>query len=141
MWAQTIKTQGAVYFPGGEGRSAPIDPQDIASVAAVALTNSGHEGRIYELTGGELLTAAEQTEILSRVLAKPIRYIDVSPSAAREGMLKSGMPPPLADAVTEVFEAMRGGEVAQITNTFETVVGRKPRTFEAWCREHAAEFR
>lgn len=140
MWAETIKTQGAVYFPGGEGRTAPIDPQDIAAVAALALTQPGHEGRIYELTGGELLTAAQQTEILSRVLGKPIRYVDVPPSAAREGMLKSGMPPIVADAVIEVFTFVRDGQVAQTTDTFEQVVGRKPRTFEAWCRDHTAAF-
>src|SRR5207237_197124 len=75
MWAETIKTQETVYFPGGAGRTAPIDPQDIAAVAALALTQPGHEGRIYELTGGELLTAAQQTEILSHVLGKPIRYV------------------------------------------------------------------
>jgi uncharacterized protein YbjT (DUF2867 family) len=140
MWAQTIKTQSAVYFPGGGGRTAPIDPQDIAAVAAVALAHSGHDGQAYELTGGELLSAADQTEILSRVLDKPIHYVDVPPSAAREGMLKNGMPPPIVDAVTELFEAMRDGQGEHITNTFETLLGRKPRTFEAWCREHVAEF-
>lgn len=140
IWAETIKTQEAVYFPGGQGKTAPIDPQDIATVAALALTQPGHEGQIYELTGGELLTAAQQVEILSQVLGKPIRYVDVPPSAAREGMLKHGMPPLVADAATEVFAFVRDGGVAQITDTFEKVVGRKPRSFAAWCRDHVAAF-
>jgi uncharacterized protein YbjT (DUF2867 family) len=140
MWAESIRTQGAVYFPGGDVRSAPIDPQDIAAVAALALTRPGHEGRIYELTGEEMLTAAQQTELLSHVLGRPIRYVDIPPSAARETMLKSGMPPVLADAITEVFAFLRDGQAAHATDTFEQVVGRKPRRFEAWCRDHVAAF-
>jgi (4-alkanoyl-5-oxo-2,5-dihydrofuran-3-yl)methyl phosphate reductase len=145
MWAQTIKTQGTVYFPGGEGRTAPIDPQDIAAVAALALLHPGHDGRIYELTGGELLTAAQQTETLARVLDKPIRYVDIPPSTAHEGMLKSGMPPLVADAVIEVFSFVRvgrfpDGQEAQINDTFEQVAGRKPRPFEVWCRDHVSAF-
>jgi uncharacterized protein YbjT (DUF2867 family) len=140
MWAEMIKTQGAVYFPGGEGRTAPIDPQDIASVAALALTRPNQEGRIYELTGEDLLTAAQQTEILSHVLGKPIRYVDVAPSALKEGMLKRGIPPLVAEAATEIFTLVRDGWGAQTTDTFEQVVGRKPRTFEAWCRDHVAAF-
>ncbi|HLK56037.1 MAG TPA: SDR family oxidoreductase [Chthonomonadaceae bacterium] len=139
MWAETVKTQGAVYFPGG-GQSAPIDPEDIAAVAAVALTQAGHEGQIYELTGEELLTVAQQTEILSHVLGKPLRYVDVPPAVAREGMLQRGMPPILADAVAQVFTYVRDGRGAQATDTVERVVGRKPRTFEAWCRDHVAAF-
>jgi len=140
MWAETIKTQGAVYFPGGEGQVAPIDPQDIAAVAALALTQSGHDGQIYELTGPELITTGEQVEILSHVLDKPLRYVDVPPDAAREEMLKSGIPAIFVEAITELYARMREGRGALKTDTFERVTGRKPRTFEAWCREHVAAF-
>jgi uncharacterized protein YbjT (DUF2867 family) len=57
QWIGTIKSQGKVFSPTGNGKSAPISPYDIAAVAAVALTTPGHEFQIYELTGGELLSA------------------------------------------------------------------------------------
>ncbi len=140
QWADTIKTQGAVYYPGGAGKVAPIDPRDIATVAALALTQPGHDGNIYQLTGDELLTIGEQVEILSRVLDKPLRYVDIPPSAAREGMLQSGMPPVLVDAIIELFTLVRQDQVTYRTDTFEQTTGHKPRTFEAWCRDHAAAF-
>jgi uncharacterized protein YbjT (DUF2867 family) len=140
MWVETIKTQGAVYVPGSQGQFAPIDPQDIAAVAAVALTQPGHGGQIYELTGPELMTTGEQVEILARVLDKPLRYVDVPPDAAREEMIKSGMPAIFVEAMTQLFTRMREGRGAIKTDTFEQVVGRKPRTFAAWCRDHIAAF-
>ena len=140
MWAETIKTQGSVYFPGGEGKVAPIAPEDIAAVAALALTQPGHDSQIYELTGDTLLRTADIVEILSRVLGKPLRYVDISPEAAREGMLKSGMPSLLADAVIEVFNRLREGHGEQTADTVEKLTGRKPVSFEAWCRTHVAAF-
>jgi len=140
MWAEMIKTQSTVYFPGGQGRTAPIDPQDIADVAALALTQPDHVGKIYELTGDELLTTAQQVEILSRVLGKPIRYVDVPPSAVKEQMLERGLPPLVAQAATEVFTRIYEGWGAQMTNTFAEVIGCKPHSFEAWSRDHIAAF-
>lgn len=140
MWAETIKTQGAVYVPGSGGWSAPIDPQDIATVAALALTQPGHEDHIYDLTGEEILTTAEQLDILSRALGKPLQFVNVPPDAAREQMLQSGMPAIYVDAIMELFTRMREGGGALKTDTFERLTGHKPRTFEAWCRNHVAAF-
>jgi len=140
MWAETIKTQGAVYFPGGNSVTAPIDPRDIATIAALALTQPGHEGQIYELTGAELLTPGEQVDILSRALGRPLRYVDVPPAAAHKGMIESGMPVVVADAVTELFALIREGYAAEKTDTFARIAGRAPRKFEDWCRDHAAAF-
>lgn len=50
-WSATIKSQNAVYFPGGRGIVPPVDPRDIAAVACTALTQDGHEGKTYETTG------------------------------------------------------------------------------------------
>jgi len=64
-WLPTIREDGYVLNPAGLGRYAPIDPADIAAVAAVALTGDGHQGREYVLTGDETFTVAEQVAILS----------------------------------------------------------------------------
>jgi uncharacterized protein YbjT (DUF2867 family) len=141
MWLPTIKAEGVVYNPAGHGKTAPIDPRHIAAVAVLALTRAEHEGKVYELTGGELLTVPQQTEILSRVLGRPIPCVDISPEVAREGMQKSGLPAILADALAELYTAVRSGAGGVINDTFARVAERKPGTFEDWCRANAAAFR
>jgi uncharacterized protein YbjT (DUF2867 family) len=140
-WAAGIKQQGTVYFPGRTGKVAPVDPHDVASVATVALTQSGHTGKAYELTGPELLSVGEMVQIIAHVLGKPVTYVDIPPLAAKVWMLKSGMDKTLAAAFTEMLAALRNNKGAQRTDTVEQVTGQPPRTFEAWCREHIDAFR
>jgi len=139
-WSDSIKSQGAVYFPGGKGRVAPVDPRDIAAVAALALTHPGHQGQSYELTGPELLTVGEMVQTIGRVLGKPLRYTDIPPIAARMWMLKSSMDKILVKALMEMLAVLRKNEGAICTGTFKELTGREPLSFETWCREHIAAF-
>lgn len=139
-WAETIKKQGAVYFPGGKGRVAPIDPRDVAVVAAVALTQPGHLGKIYELTGPELLSIDDMAQVIGRVLGRTIKYVNVPLFAARVQMLLSGMEGELVGALMEVANELRNDRGAQLTDTVELISGRRARTFEAWCRENSRAF-
>ena len=93
QWAGMIKGQGVVYAPGGEGKVAPIDPRDIAAVAAVALTQPGHTEQAYQLTGPELLTVGEQVQIIAGLLGKALPYVDIPLAVAAERMRQAGMPP------------------------------------------------
>jgi (4-alkanoyl-5-oxo-2,5-dihydrofuran-3-yl)methyl phosphate reductase len=141
-WAQSIKGQGSVFFPGGKrGRVAPIDPRDIAAVAACTLTQPGHGGQAYELTGLELLTIGEMVQVIGKVLGKPIQYRDIPPVAAKLFMLKAGMDKALVNALMEMLGSLRRNEGAITTNTALQVTGSEPRTFEAWCRENIEAFR
>ncbi len=140
-WAESIKGQGSVFFPGGKkGKVAPIDPRDVAAAAAVALTQSGHAGQAYELTGSQLFTIGEMVQVISGVLGKPIQYVDIPPLAAKLFMLKSGMDKTLVNALMEMLASLRRNEGAVVTETFQRLTGRLPRTFEAWCRAHIAAF-
>lgn len=136
-WAGSIKSQGAVYGPNGSGRSAPIDPRDIGAVAAAALAEDGHAGKTYVLTGPELLSTAEQVAHIGTALGKPLKFVEVPEAGARAGMLKSGMPPHMADALLEL---MRPGGEPLVTATVRQVTGREPRRFEHWVRDHLAAF-
>ena len=93
QWAGMIKGQGTVYAPGGEGKVAPIDPRDIAAVAAVALTQPGHTEQAYQLTGPELLTVGEQVQIIASLLGKPLQYVDI-PLSVAACQLGASVPPP-----------------------------------------------
>jgi uncharacterized protein YbjT (DUF2867 family) len=140
QWADTVK-RGGVYFPGGRGRIAPIDPDDVATVAALALTEPGHEGQAYELTGAELLSIADMARTLGRVVDRPVRYVSVPSFAARIFLRRSGMDKRLVAALLEGAAALRAGEGEVVTETFKRLARRDPRTFEDWCRRHAAAFR
>ena len=140
-WAESIKGQGSVFFPGGKkGKVAPVDPRDVAKVAAIALTQPGHSGQAYELTGPELFTIGEMVQVVSRVLGKPIQYVDIPPLAAKLFMLKTGMDKTLVNALMEMLASLRRNEGAIVTNTVQQLTGRPPRTFEAWCRENITAF-
>jgi uncharacterized protein YbjT (DUF2867 family) len=140
-WAETIKSQGAFYQPTGEGRWAAIDPTDIGAVAVRALTTPGHEGKAYTLTGPNSMSAAQYAAALSSVLGKPVKFVDVPPEAARDTMLKTGMPPVYVDALMDLLAAMKSGKTDVVTDTVEKVTGRKAGTFEAWARRNIAAFK
>jgi uncharacterized protein YbjT (DUF2867 family) len=141
MWVPTMKTQGAFYQPTGEGRWAAIDPADIGAVAVAALTGSGHEGKAYTLTGPESLNAAQYAAKLSSAIGKPVKFVDVPPEAAKDGMLKSGIPPVYVDALVDLYAAMKAGKADAVTDTVEKVTGRKAGTFDAWARRNAGAFK
>lgn len=140
-WSDSIKRQRSVFFPGGKkGKVAPIDPRDVARVAALALTQPGHSQQAYEITGSKLFTIGEMIQIISSVLGEPIQYMDIPPIAAKVFMLKSGMDRALVNALMEMLASLRRNEGAIVTDTVEQVTGCQPRTFEAWCREHIEAF-
>ena len=72
-----------IRLPAGDGKDTPIDPRDIAAVAVKVLTTPGHEGKIYELTGPELLSHAEMVEKIAAATGRPLKYVDVPEATAR----------------------------------------------------------
>ncbi|GLY41585.1 nucleotide-diphosphate-sugar epimerase [Amycolatopsis sp. NBRC 101858] len=139
-WRETIRDKNTVYVPEGDPASALIHVRDIAAVATLALTTSGHEGATYELTGGEALATEQQVAILSDALGRPVKYVEEPQSAARERMMrKYGWP---AEAVDGFFALKRESAEHEhvVFDTVERVLGRPPLTFADWARENAAAF-
>jgi uncharacterized protein YbjT (DUF2867 family) len=140
QWIGTIKTESAVYNPMGEGRYAPIAPEDTAAVAVRALIDQNLCGEVFEITGGELLSVPEQVDCLARLLRKPIRCVNVPVQAAVNEIIRAGIPAQMAAAVGQSFQAIRDGRGSIITETVAKVTGRPPKTFEVWARERASLF-
>ena len=88
-----ISSQGTLFAAARNAKISIVDVRDIASVAECTLTESGHEGKTYDITGPEALTHAQMVEQLSPALGKPIKYVDVPLEAFREGLLSFGLPP------------------------------------------------
>ena len=140
MWAPTIRTQDAIYTPFAQAKTAAIDPADIAAVAARALTEAGHDSKVYPLTGPELLCAADQAETLGAALGRPLRLFDVPPGAAEAAMVESGMPAELAGAVIASMAQAGTGHAMAVLPTVEELTGRPARSFAEWTAAHVEDF-
>lgn len=139
-WGATIKSQNAVYFPGGNGKVSPVDARNVAAVACTVLTCPGHEEQIYEVTGPEVLSIGEMVQVLAKVSGKPLRYVNIPAFLAAIWLRKFGMSRELVKGLMETLGALRRNEYAYVTDAVERVGGVDPRTFEAWCRENIAAF-
>jgi uncharacterized protein YbjT (DUF2867 family) len=138
--AETIKTQGAFYWPLKNAAQSTVDIRNISAVAVKALTNSGHEGKTYVITGPEALTFQQAAEKLSAVLGRKIQYVDVSLSAAADGMRKAGMPEWNVRAVSELLGYFASGAAATVTDTVPRLLGSPAISFEQFVKDHRAAF-
>jgi uncharacterized protein YbjT (DUF2867 family) len=139
-WAPSIKAEGQVVSPVPDRKADAIAPRDIAEVAKLALVQPGHEGKIYVLTGAELLTVREQVDILARVLGKPITCFEVSIDAAIAPLHAMGRPDWLIESLVAMWTSLRAGAADPRTDTFATLVGRPPEGFESWATAHRNAF-
>jgi uncharacterized protein YbjT (DUF2867 family) len=131
QWLETIKKEGVVYNAMGEGKTAPVAPQDIAAVVVHALINP-RAPEILEATGGELLTVPEQVEVISRVTGRPVRIVDIDREQAENGLLKAGFPPFVAKAVSRSYEDIRIGKMAFVRPTVQNTKNDSPVTYAQW---------
>lgn len=136
-----ILAKGALFLPMENQRIASIDIGDLAEIAALVLTNPGHEGKIYRLTGPEALTMTEVAERLSAATGKTIKYINVPPEDVRKAQLAAGVPPYIADALAELFAERRKGKESQVWPIAQTLLGRRPTSFAEFAARNAAIFR
>jgi len=136
----TISSKGEFYGLAGDGKVSLVDVRDIAAVAVRALTEPGHEGKTYDLTGPESLTHAEIAEQLSKALGKHVEYVDVAPEVMREALESFGLPPWQADGVIEDYEHYRRGEAARVTSTVGDLTRTDPTSFFQFVQDYAGRF-
>jgi uncharacterized protein YbjT (DUF2867 family) len=130
----------AVALPHGDAAIAAIDARDVAAVAATVLTDGGHDGQAYELTGPEPLTNHDVVGVLSRLTGRAIEYVDVPDDAARRAMADQGVPPAVAEGLLELAAVIRAGERAAVTDAVERLTGAPPRSFERFAADHRERF-
>lgn len=143
QWAVSIRSEGVVRAPFGDVGNTPIDPRDIAAVAAAALVSPEHDGKVYTLTGPEILTPIEQVQILGSVLGRDLRFEDIPEKIAEENM-KRFAPPEIVESIFSLTRAMRDNKnhrAHSLTTTVEDVTGRPAHTFRQWATDYAGQFR
>jgi uncharacterized protein YbjT (DUF2867 family) len=137
-WAPQLRSADTLRWPYAAAAWAPIHERDIAAVAVHALTEDGHAGKRYSLTGGEVLTQAEQLHAIGEVTNRILRYEELAPDAARRQMSAS-MPPFVVDRLLDLWAGMVEKPVP-VTQTVEEITGVPPRPFRQWALDHAGDF-
>ncbi len=137
-WQPQLEQGNTVREPFADLPVAVIDPFDIGAAAARVLTEPGHAGRSYRLTGPRALRPAERLAILGRALGRELTLVPQPDDEARAQMGAS-MPQPLVDAF---FEFSRGGTYLddEVTPVTAELLDHAPRTFADWAAAHADAF-
>ncbi|WP_236790628.1 NAD(P)H-binding protein [Amycolatopsis sp. GM8] len=138
-WRPQLQAGDTVRAQFPKVRAARVDPRDIGEVAARALTDERHDGRIYNLTGPESLLPAELVAVLAEVLGRNLRCVELSNDETR-AELQQGTPPEYIDAFFNFYVDGTLDE-ATIHPDVSDVTGRPARTFRQWAETHAARFR
>lgn len=129
---------GHVALPAGNVKEPFVDTDDIADVAVAALTEEGHSGQLYEVTGPRLLTFKEAIEEIGKATGKKIRYEQIS-SKEYAAMLKEyGLPEDLISLITYLFGEVLDGRNTSVTDGVQRALGRKPTDFSEYVKKSAA---
>lgn len=131
---------GSLYVPAGDGRAPFVDAADIAAVAAHVLSEDGHEGRVYDVTGPAAVSYADVAAAISVVTGRPVTHVDVPAEAAAASMVQAGMEPWRAEAINELNTAMRQWRLAGVTDVVRRVGRKEPTTLEQFVAANAAAF-
>ncbi|RMI30676.1 SDR family oxidoreductase [Nocardia stercoris] len=138
-WIEPVRTRRTVPAPFGDVGLPVVDPADIAAVAAAALTEPGHAGRTYTLTGPAVITPREQTAALSAALGEPLHFHELTRAEARTGMLRF-MPESVADHTLTILGEPTGAE-QQVSGDIAAVLGRPATDYATWATRTAAAYR
>lgn len=137
---QTIATEGAFYAAAGNASISAVDVRDIAAVAAKALTEPGHEGKSYDITGPEALTHTQMAEQLSKAGGRNVKYIDVPPEKMRKALLDLGMLAWQVEGVLEDYDHYRRGEAEMVAPAVRKITGKEAIPFQQFAKDYMAVF-
>jgi uncharacterized protein YbjT (DUF2867 family) len=118
---------GEVALPAESVREPFVDVDDLAEVAAAALTEDRHRGEVYELTGPRLLTFAEAIEEIARAAGREIRYVRISVEEYASMLALLEIPADYVALVVDLFTEVLDGRNARLTDGVERALGRAPR--------------
>jgi uncharacterized protein YbjT (DUF2867 family) len=140
QWAPQLAAGNTVRAAFPEVPVAMIDPADVGAVAARVLLDDAHHGRAHAISGPEPLRPADRVRVLGEVLGRRLRFEGQSDAEAREEMVGQGVPAPYIEAFFRYY-AEGTLDDSRVRPTVRALLGRDPRTFEQWARQHASAFR
>ncbi|MFI9404656.1 SDR family oxidoreductase [Nocardia sp. NPDC052316] len=137
-WAESVRAERTVAAPFGAIGLPSIDPADIAAVAAAALTEDGHAGQVYTLTGPALSTPQEQAAAIGAALDAPVRFVELTRAQAYTGMTQF-MPGPVVEHTLSILGEPTAAE-QEISQDVRRVLGRAPASYAEWAERNRDVF-
>ncbi len=139
--AWSIVAQGTFFEALGDARVSHVDTHDIAAAAARVVTEEGHEGCSYDITGPEALSNFQIAEKVSALLGRQVTYTSVPDEAMWQGLLGAGLSAWYADSVVKLYRFFREGGGAPVTTDLTQLIGRQPHTMDIYLQENVAALR
>jgi NAD(P)H dehydrogenase (quinone) len=151
-----VSTDGIIRAPAGEGRAAWVTRDDIADVAAVVLSENGHEGQVYDITGPEALTMVETAERLSFATGRRITYQMQTPHEARTlrttsrldrfeaercAVTGSGLSDYEVEVMVTHFMQIAVGELANVSDTVPRLTGHRAQSLADFLQQNPESYR
>jgi uncharacterized protein YbjT (DUF2867 family) len=141
-FAEGIRDRDEIVGPGGDGVVSHVSTEDIAAVAAIALTEDGHEGKAYAPLGPEPLSLTQVAEHISWVAGRRIRYVETDHTPMRDALLAAGTPPETAEHNSRLHAyAFSSGMFGVLNDDIPNVTGRPPVSFAEFAVGAAAAWR
>ncbi len=134
---QEIRERDEIYVPVGAAKTSFIDVRDIAAVAAVALTQPGHDNQAYDLTGPEALDYWQAADILGAALGRKIIYKNPNPLSFLLNTIRRGTPMAFALVMTGLYTATRFGQANGTTREVERITGRTPISLREYVQDYS----
>jgi len=138
-WVEPIRAQRMAPAPFGGVGLPFVDPDDVAAVAAAVLTQDGHDGATYVLTGPAATTPRQRAAAIAEAIGEAVTFVEMTPEQAREQMIQF-MPPAVADGTLAILGEPTAEEQTASPDV-ERVLGRPAAPFSAWAERNAAAFR
>jgi uncharacterized protein YbjT (DUF2867 family) len=132
-----LREQGALSLPAGDAALSFVDTRDIAEVAAIALTEDGHAGETYQLTGPQAFTYGEALAVLGAAAGRELRYTAADPEAQSERMRAAGVPERSVLWQAGLHALIRQGANAPVTDTVRRITGHEARPLAGYAAERA----
>lgn len=137
---KTIVEQNKFFLPMGEGKAGMIHTKDVGTVIAKVLSENGHEGQNYEVTGPEILSFHDVAEIFSKVLGKKVDYINVPIDEYKKTLSQFLTNQWHLDSVIDLFKDIAEGGIEDKTDTFQDLIGKSPCSLEQFIQEYSFVF-
>jgi len=139
-FSDTIKYQNQFFATAGDAKISLVDVRDIAAVAVERLITNDSESKVYDITGNEAISHGKIAEILSDVLQKEIKYVNVSDEEMLSALIQFGFPEWQAAGLIEDYAHYARGEAAIVSSTVKDVTGVSPRKFIDFVEDYRSLF-
>lgn len=138
--AAAAVAHGNVYAASGDGKVAYVSREDCAAAAAGALADAFDGRRVVDVSGPASFGGADLAALVSELSGKKIGYVPLTPTQQREGLVKAGVPAPVAAVLVSFDEGAARGDLDVVSGAVKDLAGRAPTDLKTLLTQTKAEW-